>query len=181
MGVKTEEFSLSKVTPQLLSALRAELIETEKTGADFVKWKLIAVAAVASLALGVGQQRNGDPPPRALICLIPLICAYVDLMSADLAVRILSIAAFLRSEGDVYEQWVQQRRTMRWQNPFALAPMAVHGSSVAINFAVLIFAMFGTTDKPAICMYTVAGFVGLLLAIWLWIIYVRHGHRLKQF
>jgi hypothetical protein len=114
--MSTQRYDISQVTPELLSALRIELIETEKSGADFVKWKLIAVAAVASLALGVGQAKGDSHPPHALICLIPLICAYVDLMSADLAVRILSIAAFLRSQGDVYELWVQDRRTTRWQN-----------------------------------------------------------------
>jgi hypothetical protein len=54
-------------------------------------------------------------------------------MSTDLAIRILSIAAFMRTTGDDYERWVQTRRANGMKNPFALAPIAVHGSSRLIH------------------------------------------------
>ena len=167
---------------QLLASLRTEIVETQKTGADFIKWKLIATAAVASLALGVGQ--TNTPPDRdllPLLCLIPLICAYVDLMSADLAIRILSIAAFLRQQGDVYECWVGRRRSVGWRNPFGLAPMAVHGSSVAMNALILLLVLFGDIfPKAQKQLFVAASVGGLIVAVLLWYVYWAMAKKLSR-
>jgi hypothetical protein len=153
--------------PSLVTSLRAEIVETQKTGADFVKWKLIATATVASLLVGVGRARlNDDGHLQLLICLIPLICAYVDLVSSDLAIRILAIAAFLRDHGDVYERWVQPKRSSP-NNPWAFAPIAIHGSSLAICLLILAVGIYGASvgwETPRTAMYFGSGAVGALVA-----------------
>ena len=40
-------------TPEYLSALRNEIVESQKTQAEFLKWKLIAVGVVSSISLGL--------------------------------------------------------------------------------------------------------------------------------
>ena len=66
--------------------LRSEIVEAQKLGADFLKWKLIGIAAVGSLALGLSEKKADEYP--LLLCLIPLICAYTDIISLDLVTRI---------------------------------------------------------------------------------------------
>ncbi len=173
--------AVSELPPALVTSLRTEIIETQKATADFVKWKLIACAGVASLALGVGQQKDA-PHLQLLICLIPLICAYCDLVSADLAVRILSVAAFLRTKRDVYECWVEERRKERWRNPFTLAPMAVHGSSVAINLLILVgVALSGKWVEPYGALYIAAPIIGLVAAVELWCAFVVNKRHLGKY
>lgn len=165
--------------------LRAEIVETQKTGADFIKWKLIASAAVASLAIGVGQHGDDrDPDLRLLICLIPLICAYADLMSTDLAIRILSIAAFMRTKGDLYEKWVQDRRGEGWKNPFGLAPLAVHGSSVAMNLLIVGMVLFGPSHEwPDFHagLYVTSAVAGTVVALLLWAWYYIAATRINNY
>jgi len=163
--------------------LRTEIIETQKTGADFVKWKLIAAAAVASLAIGVGQHGDkADPDLRLLVCLIPLICAYADLMSTDLAIRILSLAAYMRDQQDPYEKWVQHRRR-GLANPFALAPLAVHASSVAMNLLILGILRYGPSHqwpKSHVDWYLISATAGTVIAMLLWIWYYVCAKRLAR-
>ena len=44
-------------------ALRDEIIESQKIQADFLKWKLISVAAVASASLRFGLAHPTSPAP----------------------------------------------------------------------------------------------------------------------
>src|SRR4051794_10676267 len=87
-------------------ALRTEIIESQKTQAEFIKWKLIAVGAITSISLGLtgspaaSTDRNGL---RLLLCGIPLVCAYVDFVSLHIMMRIVAIGAFLRQSGSAYE------------------------------------------------------------------------------
>src|SRR5438046_2208814 len=71
------------------TALRQEIIETHRSSADFLKWKLFAVAAVASVAMGYLTTANATPSSdaRLIICLAPFVCAYADMVATDLAVR----------------------------------------------------------------------------------------------
>jgi hypothetical protein len=68
-----------------MSNLRQE-IDTEKTRADFQKWKLIAVAALGAMGLGLSQTPNAVRPIPAYLVLplIPLICLYADLLCRHL-------------------------------------------------------------------------------------------------
>ena len=106
-------------------------LEAQKTQAEFLKWKLIAVASVAAVALGfAGPEQRHVSGARMLVCLIPLICAYVDLLSLHIVVRIIVIAAFLRKCNDAYETFVYSVR-MQSANPFRFELMALHGSCSA--------------------------------------------------
>jgi len=65
------------------AALRTEIIESQRSQAEFLKWKLLSVAALGALALSF--RRAAEPEPtfwsgldlRLLLCLVPVICAYV--------------------------------------------------------------------------------------------------------
>jgi hypothetical protein len=121
-------------------SLRQEIVESEKSQADFLKWKFIIVAAVGSLSLGFSSSTNtGSPSVRAqsLLCLIPLICAYVDLISLHIMVRVRTIGAFLKETGSDYEKFVSEVRQRTGANPYGFETLALHGSSFLLNVLLL--------------------------------------------
>jgi hypothetical protein len=92
-----------------MSDLRTEIIESEKARSDLLKWKLIGVATLGAAGLGLNNPQQGVRtyflPP-----LIPLLCFYADQLCRHLTLRILVIAAFLRSHATddqkIYEDFV---------------------------------------------------------------------------
>ena len=72
------------------------MVESEKAQADFIKWKLVLVAGLGSASLGFSKL-SANSNAQYLFCLIPLICAYVDLIYFPQTLRILVIEAFLRN------------------------------------------------------------------------------------
>jgi hypothetical protein len=74
-------------------ALRGEIVECQKAKAEFIRWKLIIVAAVGAAAFGLNET-DGMP---ALLALIPLVCIYVDSVCVHNDSRIMMIADFLRT------------------------------------------------------------------------------------
>jgi hypothetical protein len=71
-----------------------EIIENEKARLDLFKWKVILVAGLGAAAAGlVGTQPIAPALPLALI---PLVCIYVDLLCADLTLRIAVITRYLK-------------------------------------------------------------------------------------
>jgi len=74
--------------------LRAEILEAERSRSDLLKWKLVLVAGLG--AIGIGVQTDSGRVPLVLIG-IPLVCAYVDLLCRHLTLRVHVIGQFLRS------------------------------------------------------------------------------------
>jgi len=157
--------------------LRAEIIESEKTQADFLKWKLIAVAAVASISLGFAGTTNPTVPgARLLLCLVPLICAYVDLMSLHIMIRIITIGLYLKISGNSYEEFVFAVRERGAANPFVLEGFALHGSSIVFNIIVIVLGFTlpqpaGIEPSKALAAYVLSGGLGVVTTVFLWFWY----------
>jgi len=85
--------------------LRDEIIEAQRGHLDMVKWKIVLVAALG--AVGLGFQGAGAPgggertalPAHYVLCLIPFVCAYCDLMLCTLLLRMHAIGAFIHRQG----------------------------------------------------------------------------------
>jgi len=161
---------------ELHAALRQEIVESQKSQADFLKWKLIAVAAVSSVALGVHlPDGKVADSVRSLLCLVPLICAYVDLISLHIMIRIMTIGIFLRRSGDLYENFTFEVREKAASNPFIFEAVALHGSSMV--FSALIF-LLGWTGAPNASLaiwvangYMIAGLFGVFVTAFSWLFY----------
>lgn len=163
-----------------LAALRTEIVESQKTQADFLKWKLIAAAVVASISLGIGSSTSSPPNPKGsqlLLCAIPLICAYVDFISLHIMIRIVTIGTFLRRSGNEYEGFVfETRRTNA--NPFIFETAALHGSSFVFN-AVLIGLSFADVAEAWISKaYLLSGILGLVVTALAWVFYAMRAGRI---
>ena len=76
-----------------MEQLRSEILEAHNARSDLLKWKLVLVAGLGTIGLGLTQE---IAHPIVLIG-IPLVCAYVDLLTRHLTLRIHVIAGFLRT------------------------------------------------------------------------------------
>jgi len=127
-----------------MSNLRQEIIDAEKTRADFLKWKLVAVAALGAVGLGLSQTLSAVPAYMVLP-LIPLICSYADLLCRHLTLRILVIAAYLRlhtNSEQIYEQFAMQEARSKTMNFFAFEDTALEWSTILLSLLIVIVGVF---------------------------------------
>ena len=163
--------------------LREEIIESEKMQSDILKWKLIAVAAIASVSLGFGIEGIPADPAKSnsygsrwLLCLIPLMCAYVDLISVHYMLRIITIGAYLKSTGDPYETLMFSLRDQSGKNPFVFESRALQGSSIIFNFILVVvgfimLAWSNSWDLQHKVGYIITGFLGIGFSAYLILVY----------
>jgi hypothetical protein len=150
-----------------MSNLRQEISESEKARSDLLKWKLIGVSALAAAGLGFTQESHRSGAYMVLP-LIPLVCFYVDLLCRHESLRILVIAAFLRSQSSstddgarqeaAYEQFVKKkaRPTGPGKNSvFAFQDYALEWSTGLLSLLFLVTGILG---------YTIPSYVQLLLS-----------------
>ncbi len=90
-----------------ITALRHEIVELQKARIDLLKYKLLAVAALGAIGIGVGNYHtDGMAHPELVLAIIPLVCIYVDVLCFHNTIRILVIAQFLKKSGDLYERFM---------------------------------------------------------------------------
>jgi hypothetical protein len=73
------------------------------------RWKIIGSATIAALVLGLGGEKAASATTKVhvyVLCAIPPLCLFADMICAQIAIRIAVIAGFLRSKGDDYECYV---------------------------------------------------------------------------
>src|SRR2546421_9370237 len=67
-----------------------EIIEAQKIRSDLLKWKIIVVAALGATGLGLSTQSLAYTD--LVLCCIPFVCAYLDLLCRHLSLRIRVIS-----------------------------------------------------------------------------------------
>ena len=133
----------------MTSDLRAEIVESEKARIDFLKWKIILVAATAAVGFGLTKDVTQAP---LVLGFIPLISAYVDVICVHNDLRILVIASFLRTHGTEsakeYEQLCKDEA-----GSFFLESFALLGATLVFSGLVFVVAwwdMSGMVPNPNI-------------------------------
>lgn len=177
------------------SQLRQEIIESEKTQANFLKWKLISIAAIGSVYLSFKVANKYDL--KILLGIIPLICAYVDCISYHLMLRIIVIGTYLQKKYTKinkaeslpcidYESFVQAvaKRPSRFSaSPFGLELTAIHASSLAISLFVLLYgliiALMGANAFIAYAFFC-SGTIGLLVIVTLFMTFGRRVEKITE-
>lgn len=89
----------------MIEAFRTEIIEATKSRMELIKLKPILVAALGSVGLGIGNSSQKPQPILSLhllLCLIPFVCVYVDLLCNHIQIRILNISEFFQAY-DAYD------------------------------------------------------------------------------
>jgi hypothetical protein len=102
-----------------MEKLREEILQSESVRTDLLKWKLALVGAIGAAGLGFAGSKNLGHADLVL-CAIPPLCVYVDLLCLHLNLKMLVIGTFLRqgtASGPAdglrdYEAFVEQARRM---------------------------------------------------------------------
>ncbi len=124
----------------MIDKLRDEIIESEKARTDFLKWKLILVAAIGGAGLGIGLSEKACSKPVALLALIPFVSLYVDAVCFHNQLRIMAIAKFLRTKlpatelARQYEQYCTDHRSH-----FSLEHVALLATTLFLS--ILVFSI----------------------------------------
>ncbi len=151
--------------------LRSEIIESQRSQADLLKWKLVATAAIGALALSPrGEGSAPSDEMRLLLCFIPLVCAYVDLISVHLMLRMVVIGTYLRlsKQGNEkvldYESWLVQVRHRQRGDPLAFEVLALHGSSFVFSALVAIGGfVLRLPDSRYSYLFLLSGLFGIVI------------------
>ncbi len=77
--------------------LKQELLQSQKSRDELMKWKLLLVAAIGSVGLGFSSKAN-PPYAELVLAIIPFVCCYVDLLCRNLSVRTKMLSRFLAAE-----------------------------------------------------------------------------------
>lgn len=162
-----------------MEELRAEILEAERVRSDLLKWKLVLVAGLGAVGLGL----NPDTKTVPLVLIgVPLVCAYVDLLCRHLILRVHVIAQFIRDPGDEpsdaaaaakqrllqeYERFVQTKRSV-----FGFENWALFGSSTVLSVVVGAWGIYlhGDTKRwwaEALIASAVAGLVLTVAIEWM--------------
>ena len=122
--------------------LRSEILEAHKARSDLLKWKLVLVAGLGTIGLGFSEE-VGHP---IVLIGVPLVCAYVDLLTRHLTLRIHVIGDFLRTPAadatdaepsslrrffHEYETFVERNRSA-----FSFEDWALYLSSIVLSLGV---------------------------------------------
>jgi hypothetical protein len=148
-----------------MGTLRDEILQAQRTRSDLLKWKLGLLGVIGSVGLGFAGSRT-EKHADLVLCALPLVCLYVDLLCRHLNLRMLVISAFMRRTGAIdpadrmvkaYELSAQEARTM---SAFALESFALNWSTAAVSLAVLVYGVFGANLGDARIGFITSAVVG---------------------
>jgi hypothetical protein len=94
-----------------LEFLREEILNAQKVRSDLLKWKLGLVGTLGAVGLGLaGADTAGHPD--LVLCAVPFVSVYVDLLCRHLSLRILVIGKYQQRSGVEelagYEEFVEK-------------------------------------------------------------------------
>ncbi|RCJ17542.1 hypothetical protein A6S26_30845 [Nostoc sp. ATCC 43529] len=158
----------------MMEAFKNEIVEAEKGRTDLLKWKLILVAALGAIGLGISNPSSTSKPMLSLhlaLCLIPLVCVYVDLLCKHLQMRILVISEFFqyseyKNNTDeysclyLYERFCEQVRSV-----FNLEDWAQQWSTQFLSVLVIVAALILKLQKTDLFVLVFSGICGIIFTL----------------
>ncbi len=156
-----------------VNALRQEIVETSAQVLGLAKWKLVVAAAIGAVALGLNGAAQPAPvrllEPFYLLCLVPLVCLYCDMLLLNGLIRIKAIGLFLAAEKPEMLV-VQYERRLRalcdehrgGRNVFELERWAVQGATLVLSAVVALCAL-ADNGSWWFMVFGLGGMVGDLL------------------
>lgn len=156
-------------------SLRTEILESEKARIELLRYKLIAVASLGALGLGFHVQKdNAKIAFDYVLCIIPFVCAYIDLLCYHNTIRILVIACFLKHNNDPYEGYIVQLDEGNKEGVrqfFDIEDLVLFGSSIFLSTLLTIYSIIPfdiITDKnPDILKGRVFLYTGIVSSIFI--------------
>lgn len=162
-----------------VSDLRTEIVESEKARIDFLKYKLMAIASLGAIGLGFSEQNiNAKIASDYVLCIIPFVCAYVDLLCYHNTIRILVIACFLNHNNDPYEGYIGKLSDTRYL--FNMEDFVLHWSSIALSFFIMLYSFVPFSNELQIkgAIFLLVGFWTIILHFLTRASYQKHQNAL---
>ncbi|HEY2181321.1 MAG TPA: hypothetical protein VGH09_06595 [Solirubrobacteraceae bacterium] len=130
-------------------------MQAQQARSDLLKWKLGLVGVIGAIGLGLAGTHTSHHAALVL-CVLPLVCVYVDLLCRHLSLRMLVIAAFIKKRDlataeeplVAYERFVGTVRTDH--EPFALETWALDYSTAAVSAFVFAYGIAGTHNSTGV-------------------------------
>jgi hypothetical protein len=137
-----------------MAKLRDEILQAQRIRSDLLKWKLGLVGTIGAAGLGFAgsvELRHAD----LVLCALPPVAVYVDLLALHLTLRMLVIGAYFRTseaaEARAYRKYEEFVRDVR--NPggeasaFRLEDWALSYSTYALCAAVAGYGVYQLVDE----------------------------------
>ena len=158
-----------------MDSLRQEMLEAQKRRADLIKWKLLLVSALAATGLGLTNSPS-VPYIELILCCIPFVCAYADVLCHHQGLIVIVIAEFIRSQAakaddsDVaeYEKFALIVRQIPYKkgkiSAYDLERRNLKWASIIFSASIAVYAV--TQHKPTSVAIFISGISGVFLSIW---------------
>ena len=173
-----------------MKLLRQELNGAQQRQAELLKWKLLLVSALAATGLGLTNSSTA-PHIELVLCCIPFVCAYVDILYHDQSLIIIGIAEFTRScltlggeNTDLieYEKFALALRQMRYKRrtigAYDLNKINLKWASILFSVSIIIYA-FTQYNKATSIAIGISGIIGIFLSLWITGIYEIRVKRVR--
>lgn len=170
--------------------LRDEIVESQKATCDLLKWKLGLVAVLSMTGLGLGDYAKTPEEQTALnghinyiLCLIPLVCIYVDMLSRHMKLRIKVIGHYKKCAGRIkrtsnesesesdYEKFVAEACPENKPSPYDLEDWALQYSTFMLSILVIGYGWLGkkflSFQPHDMWPFIIFGLLGFLLSLWI--------------
>ena len=129
-----------------METLREEILQGQRVRSDLLKWKLGLVGGLGAAGLGFAGS-EGLRHADLVLCAIPPVAVYVDLLCRHLSLRILVVGTFMRTQRDdpagatlaAYEDFARRSRDLpgeKARSAFDLEDWALSWSTMAVSAAI---------------------------------------------
>lgn len=154
--------------------LASEITESQKVRSDLLKWKVIAVALIASVGLGISSKYLQF---ELALCVIPFVMSYIDALCIHINLRIFSIAKWHRTDKAeelednsefIYMQEYEKFTVEAFNaGAFNLEKWTIFYSSLVVNLVVVLTPLFGLKSEAENINYwlVASGLAGLFFTI----------------
>lgn len=152
----------------------SEIIESQRVRSDLLKWKIITIAVIASVGLGISSKYLKF---ELALCIIPFVMVYIDALCLHINLRIFSIAKWHKTEKakelinnsefvymQEYELFINKAYEV---GAFKLEQWTIFYSSLVINFVLIAVPCLDLKGNIFKFKYPIliSGFIGLLITI----------------
>lgn len=178
-----------------MEGLHGEVVEAQRQRGELVRWKLILVAGLGAVGLGLTTSINDSPHLPLVLACIPFVCAYIDAIVVHLSLRVRVIGGFrrtLRGELGDYERFVQALDPAFWIEKTVLyastlladLAVAVYGLQHASRILLVADPQTGVVQGVRAVDHSsallVASSVGAAFVVVLWYLDYRLGDQIQQ-
>jgi hypothetical protein len=172
------------------SSLREEIVASQQARIDLLKYKLVAIATLGAVGLGFSETEIKSTDlvfqPVFVLCIIPFVCAFIDLLCLHNTIRILIIARYLVAHNDPYESFIVSIGERFEKLPkikrkdgatifFELEDWALQWSSLLLSLLLFGYGCYliydGRTGRGG--MFSIVGIIGIYLSLQMWFSFRR--------